>query len=76
IYNTINRSGTDKSKAATDKTYDIANSNLSLQYLNNQQEQQQRRHQSDDNIFRNKRLSYTDDDLNDLHNDKDDQHRS
>ncbi|CAF1937909.1 unnamed protein product [Rotaria magnacalcarata] len=76
IYNIINRSDADKKKAATDKIYDIANSNLSLQYLNDQQEQQQRRHQSDDNILRNKRLSYTDDDLNDLHNDKDDQHRS
>jgi hypothetical protein len=53
------------------QTNDIAYSTLSLQNFTNQQ---QYCHQSNENILLNNHLSFTDDDLNNLHSDEDDQH--
>ena len=62
-----------REKNRTRKVNDVVYSTLSLQNLINQQ---QYRHQSDDNILFNNHLSFTDDGLNHLHSDEDDQHPS
>jgi len=74
IYDGTNHQENGKNKITTRKADHISYSTLSLQNFNSQQ--QQFRRQSDDNILLNNHLSCTDDDLNNLQSDEDNQHLS